>query len=160
MTSEDARSHLTTTNPKTTAKTSTIPSRPGSTSTGRYAESTQPPNGVASQQSASSASSSVRAVVGTSRSSSASSSLPRAKKNSTKNSKLPSHLNLGSNSDQCDFVIPASDGEAEEEEDVVPASPPPIKRARILFQRCYDPTLNSEDLDSEEVYVPDSDDDV
>lgn len=59
---------------------------------------------------------------------------------------------------QNDLVIPESDNEAEDEdEELVPASPPPPKRARMLFQRCFEPTLNSEDFEGGVVYAPDSD---
>lgn len=101
-----------------------------------------------SQLSTSSTTSSVRAVVGTSTASS------RQNQTITASESLrPEH-----DADQNEVVIPASDNEAEEEEEeLVPASPPPPKRARLLFQRCYEPTLHTEDFEGGVVYAPDSD---
>lgn len=108
-----------------------------------------------SQQSLTSAASSTRAVVGiTGRPSNTS----EARKNHSSSYESSSCVNVGDGAAQTDLVIPPSDEEAEEDE-VVPASPPPVKKARFLFQRCFEPTLNSEDLD-EIVYVPDSDEDI
>lgn len=102
-----------------------------------------------SQQSTSSTTSSVRAVVGTS-------TMSTASKQSESHSESQS-FRTEDDAGQVDLVIPESDNE--EEEELVPASPPPPKKARMLFKRCYEPTLHSEDFQGGVVYVPDSDED-
>ncbi|KAJ1524537.1 hypothetical protein ONE63_011028 [Megalurothrips usitatus] len=119
--------------------------------------STEPPlcSGV-SQRSASSATSSTRAVVGTS-----TSSVPYSKHNHAESfASLLRRANT-EDSEQNDIIIPqspeAENVNEEEDDDVVPASPPPVKKARIFFQRCFDRTLHRGDFDAGEVYVPDTD---
>lgn len=110
------------------------------------------PNGT-SQQSTTSATSSVRAVVGTSGSSS---SLSRPRRNPLDGFEESLDAAESDGDGINDIVIPASDNEDEEDE-VVPSSPRPSKKARFFFQRCYDPTLLAADIDGGQVYVPDTD---
>ncbi|KAK3927306.1 Cell cycle checkpoint control protein RAD9A [Frankliniella fusca] len=106
-----------------------------------------------SQQSTSSATSSVRAVVGTS----VSSTLSRPRPNPLDSFEASLDAAEANGFGLQDIVIPASDDEAEEDE-VVPAPRPPSKKARFFFQRCYEPTLQAADIDGGQVYVPDTDD--
>lgn len=133
---------------------SSKPGISGLTSVRRKDQSGQPPVSATSQQSLTSAASSTRAVVGTT---GRSSNTSEARKNNSSSYDSSPCVNVGVA--EADLVIPPSDEEAEEDE-VVPASPPPVKKARFLFQRCFEPTLNSEDLEDEIVYVPDSDEDI
>lgn len=131
--------------------------KPGPSSPQRLKRLRLEANSEASQRSAASATSSTRAVVGAP---SSTSSSVQGKQNNGESFESSLRLKDTNGAEQCSLVIPESDPE-EEDEDVVPPSPPPpvVNKARLFFKRCFDPTLNSEDLEDDQVYVPDSDED-